>query len=828
MNHQVDSEILCYQCGAKFKISTQTATLEVRCPECGHTMEFDNLETTVEGRLMSPPPKRDLPIDILSDDYKILDVLGQGGMGTVYKARQISLNRLVAVKILPTQLADDDQFLSRFQREAATLATLDSPYVVQVIGKGNDQGFYYFVMEFVNGRDLAQILKEEEPSYEDKLRYLLDICRGLEYAHDQGVIHRDIKPANILVKHSGEVKITDFGLARIAAGANQHVTELTVTEMVMGTVKYMAPEQKSDSKRVDHRADIYSLGVMIYEIFTGREPSGRFALPTEIDKSLDPRLDYLVDKALQSEPDDRFDSISKVIEVLEAMVRGDDQTVALPRGYRQTRSTTSHLKQTASIALAACLSAILVYFVFLPDRKNTKGLPKGKQKGETRTGKEEKQAPPLFVQALNKILLEAQFQMEATANEQVYQNWAKEREEKKKEAQEWILIQQGALVGSYKSREEAMKVAREKSPNSLHRYLFLSGRDDGKVAASPLQMVATEANEKSRWQQVGREFLSQFAVESSWTEGKLVWKRGKRKHTWQAVAPPPISLSLGSDRGDRQDLPFYPAYPHLKVPLLIREGTAKKLNLYRYSIPGTANVFSGSMYAKATRVWCQVQIPSLEIDHWVAATVAPRKFIQTINKHWGREKPLFVNKKFTRPTTHLSPAQLNIKRSIERQMSAAKFKYLDGDLTAARRYLDSVLKKNYHHGEARLYRAMIWLAHNRPHMAESDIRIVLFRKGRPDKKTVGRAYAVYSLVQEAMGRSMAMARSWRARANLYDPGYQSFIDDYISHLKDLKRRGAISKMPNISAKLSFRRRKIKRKFKKSYRNPKNRRYDRKR
>lgn len=251
--------------------------------------------------------------------YQCIELLGRGGMGEVWKARQKSLDRVVAIKILSPTLAVEPDFVRRFERESSALAALAHPHVVAVYDRGSANGHWYFVMEFVEGRSLRDRAAEGRLSHQDLLRLSAQTARAVDYAHTRGVIHRDLKPENILVDHAGNAKVADFGLA----GMSEHGrSSLTMTAVAMGTAHYMAPEQRRDAKNVDGRADLYSLGVMLYELITNELPVGRFATPREKVPETDPRLDEMVLKLLDQDPAKRPDRASEVAELLESLAAG--------------------------------------------------------------------------------------------------------------------------------------------------------------------------------------------------------------------------------------------------------------------------------------------------------------------------------------------------------------------------------------------------------------------------------------------------------------------------------------------------------------------------
>lgn len=292
---------LCSQCLLKIGFDTGT----------GNAVENSNA-ADYRPRFI-PPTTEELAPHF--PQLEILDVLGHGGMGVVYKARQIELDRFVALKILRPNISLEPGFTERFLREARALAKLSHPNIIAVYDFGRKDSLYYFIMEFVDGTNLRQIERAGQLSPIAALKIVPQICSALQYAHDHGVVHRDIKPENILLTKSNEVRIADFGLAKLAGIDEQF--SLTGTWQVMGTPHYMAPEQIEKPSSVDHRADIYSLGVVIYELLTGELPIGRFQLPSEKGK-VDVRMDEVVLKSLDKEPNRRYQRVTDVASAVEA------------------------------------------------------------------------------------------------------------------------------------------------------------------------------------------------------------------------------------------------------------------------------------------------------------------------------------------------------------------------------------------------------------------------------------------------------------------------------------------------------------------------------
>ena len=301
---------ICESCKAELPADS-TQRLCPQCLEAGMGIG----PSPRPGAGFSPP--HPVALRSLFPQLEILGLLGRGGMGAVYKARQRGLDRMVALKILPPQISAEPAFAERFAREARALARLSHPNVVTVIDLGQSGSLYYFLMEFVDGVNLRQMLQAGRLAPRDALGLILQICEALEYAHGEGVVHRDIKPENILVDPKGHVKIADFGLSKLL-GAAQPDVQLTQSNQVMGTMHYMAPEQIDKPLEVDHRADLYSLGVVFYEMLTGELPLGRFELPSR-KSAVDSRVDELVLRMLERNPKRRFQEASEIRLQLEAI-----------------------------------------------------------------------------------------------------------------------------------------------------------------------------------------------------------------------------------------------------------------------------------------------------------------------------------------------------------------------------------------------------------------------------------------------------------------------------------------------------------------------------
>jgi len=293
---------LCPECGAEIPNAAPAG----QCPKC---MIKAGFETEGPGSSGFEPPSVEL-LSELFPQLEIVELVGKGGMGAVYKARQPGLDRFVAIKVLPPEVGRDSAFADRFVREARAMARLSHPNIVAIYDFGQTGGLFYFVMDYVDGANLRQTLQAGKLKPEEALAIVPQICDALQFAHDEGIVHRDIKPENVLIDLKGRVKIADFGLAKLLSEEQIEVA-LTHTNQVMGTLRYMAPEQMQDTHDVDHRADIYSLGVVFYELLTGDVPMGRFDPPSR-KVQIDVRLDEVVLRALAQEPDNRYQHASEV------------------------------------------------------------------------------------------------------------------------------------------------------------------------------------------------------------------------------------------------------------------------------------------------------------------------------------------------------------------------------------------------------------------------------------------------------------------------------------------------------------------------------------
>jgi serine/threonine-protein kinase len=272
---------------------------------------------------------------IIDGRYRVVRRLGAGGMAEVYLVEDQQLGRRVALKLLYPRLAEDEQFVERFRREASSAAGLQHPSIVSIFDRGEWDGTYYIAMEYVEGRTLKDIVRERGPAPpEAAIDVVLQILRAARFAHQRGVVHRDIKPQNVLIDEEGRIKVTDFGIAR--AGAS----DMTETGSVMGTAQYLSPEQ-AQGRPVDARSDLYSIGIVLYEMVTGRVPfdaespvtvalkqvSEAPIPPREIDPAIPAALEGVVLRALEKDPARRFAEADEFIEALHRARSAPDEIV---------------------------------------------------------------------------------------------------------------------------------------------------------------------------------------------------------------------------------------------------------------------------------------------------------------------------------------------------------------------------------------------------------------------------------------------------------------------------------------------------------------------
>ena len=315
------------------------------CPECLLKAGVGTMgggEASEQGggahaaRFVPPTPQE---LSARFPQLEVTELLGHGGMGAVYKARQIQLDRVVALKILPPDVGGDPAFAERFTREAKALAQLSHPNIVTLYEFGQADGLFYFLMEFVDGVNLRRLLDSGKLAPREALAIVPQICEALQFAHDRRIVHRDIKPENILLRTDGVVKIADFGVAKIVGrersgpgGAGSPPGEQTQARGVVGTPAYMAPEQVAHPADVDHRADIYALGVVFYQMLTGELPAKPIERPSRKVR-IDVRLDEVVLRAMETEPQRRYSQASVMKTEVETIAGAPQPPLAPVLSY---------------------------------------------------------------------------------------------------------------------------------------------------------------------------------------------------------------------------------------------------------------------------------------------------------------------------------------------------------------------------------------------------------------------------------------------------------------------------------------------------------------
>jgi len=314
-----------------FSISfTKLHSMSKKCRQCGNPLDSSGScqicllklgisqgaeQSNLDQQLASLPSIAELNQHF--PQLEITRLVGRGGMGAIYHARQTALDRDVALKIIAKEVAGNAAFIERFEREAKTLARLSHPNIVTIYDFGHtEDGQAYLIMEFVDGINLREAIASESVDHLDTLNLVSTICQALQYAHSKGVVHRDIKPENILLGEDGTVKVADFGIAKIV-DKSVHTPTLTATRQVLGSLHYLAPEQIESPDQVDHRVDLYALGVIFYELLTGQLPLGRYEPPSVARRNVDQRLDPIVLKTLSRKPSHRYQSAAELESELQ-------------------------------------------------------------------------------------------------------------------------------------------------------------------------------------------------------------------------------------------------------------------------------------------------------------------------------------------------------------------------------------------------------------------------------------------------------------------------------------------------------------------------------
>ncbi len=254
--------------------------------------------------------------------YKVISIIGEGGMATVYKGLQVSLNRPVAIKILKQKLFDRPIVLERFNRESLIIARLNNPNIIHIIDRGvTKEGMPFFVMEYIEGTDLDAAIKNGDLYFNRRVDIVIQICKALAYAHKNGVVHRDIKPSNVLIDGEKNIQVLDFGIAQFY-GDEDMDRRHTQMGSIMGTPEYMSPEQRTSADNVTALSDLYSLGALTYELFTGIKPIGQLQLPSKIDPDIPSQLQDIIMSCLESDPANRPASADDIKDNLLKFLRG--------------------------------------------------------------------------------------------------------------------------------------------------------------------------------------------------------------------------------------------------------------------------------------------------------------------------------------------------------------------------------------------------------------------------------------------------------------------------------------------------------------------------
>jgi serine/threonine protein kinase len=353
-----------------------------------------DLDVTVPVAAPTPAPGAreapDLPLPeelarlLPGENYTVEGFLGQGGMGAVYRGTQVRLQRKVAIKIMRRDMAKDQGFEERFRREALAMAQLNHPNIVNVIDYGEAGPEYlYIVMELIDGTDLVGVIRSGQMTQETALKLLPQICDALQFAHDNGIVHRDIKPANILLTRDGRIKMADFGLAKRFDAENSYRTQ---SGYGLGTPDYAAPEQFDPHGSIDHRADIYALGVMIYQMVTGTLPRGAWKPPSE-KAAVDAHWDQIVSRALQTDPHERYASVSEIKSALSTIT-------PMPGGPHLAPDGTQGRKTTGMTAVKGSTTALTQ----AGGRSATKACPPSDQTGAP-SSRSSRSRMPLFIAA---------------------------------------------------------------------------------------------------------------------------------------------------------------------------------------------------------------------------------------------------------------------------------------------------------------------------------------------------------------------------------------------------------------------------------------------
>lgn len=274
---------------------------------------------------------------LLSGNFELHEVVGQGGMAVVYRATQRSLKRTVAIKILHARFAEDPEFIERFEAESGALASLTHPNIVTIYDRGHEDKRYYFVMEYIDGQTLDERIVANVGLGPKLWREVVEACSAsLEYVHKRGIVHRDIKPSNILIDSEGRVKLSDFGIAHIVGGDEGEMAHFTTPARAVGTANYMAPEQTAYPESVDLRADVYSLGVTFYKMLTRRMPVGDYSTPSEMNNNVPVAVDEVVLRAMCPDVEDRYQTVKEFCDDMLRALKEQSVSITSVLDYRSS------------------------------------------------------------------------------------------------------------------------------------------------------------------------------------------------------------------------------------------------------------------------------------------------------------------------------------------------------------------------------------------------------------------------------------------------------------------------------------------------------------
>jgi hypothetical protein len=364
----------CPDCGAPVEVSPGEEA--VACKRCNGAFSPAGAPTAAWSRpdASAPSDPDDPLVGQRLGGWLLLRLVGRGGMGRVYEATDAGGRRRVALKVLSADLAADAAFVSRFRREARVLAALSHPHVVEIHEQGEDDGRLYFVMEYVRGENLRRRMAHGRLPVADAVRIAREVASALSYAHGRGVVHRDLKPENVLLDEQGVVHLADFGLSRLLGGAAPEATTfLTRTDVILGTYEYMAPEQRRGDKDLDGRADVFALGVILYEMLTGTLPLGSFRPPSEIAADVPPALDAVVNRALAPDPDARYAGADELRVALEEAAaaripsrRGAPPAPLADPDVRALRGVLKHVDVLSAVDRVLGLLLVLGAFGLVP------------------------------------------------------------------------------------------------------------------------------------------------------------------------------------------------------------------------------------------------------------------------------------------------------------------------------------------------------------------------------------------------------------------------------------------------------------------------------